>query len=205
MNKKDKASFKMLNAKFAQMEITLMTILLSSVACATLVCIKDVLDLLRYLLKVGSVKFVRLLDLVVLIYLVLFVMWKEERWRELRFTLIQISSRKWIQVSMSSQKDVRITNKRNNTILQINKKWMLRVWLKANMKKNIKYKVKLTNKSFKKRKNHKSKLRNKRNTTMTILWSQHIHQMYQLATMFGFIMFAQFGFLNVTLKRKMVL
>jgi len=68
----------MLNVRYAQMEIIQMTILLSFAACVTLVCINVVLVWLKFLQKVGFVMFAWLLDQLASIYLVHFVMLKEE-------------------------------------------------------------------------------------------------------------------------------
>ena len=56
-----------------------------------------------------------------------------------------------------------------------------------------------------KNKNNRITKKKRMKYTMTISTKILIQIMHQLATLSGFIMFVQFGFLNVILKKKMVL
>ena len=69
----------MQSVRYVLMETILTIILLFSAACVISACIKDVLDLQKYLLKAGSAMSVYLLDHLVSTYLVLCAMLKEEQ------------------------------------------------------------------------------------------------------------------------------
>lgn len=173
---KDKLNSKMQNVKFAQTVITQMIIWLSFVQHAISVCIKDVSDWPKFPLRVGFAMYALHSGQQESTYLVRCVMLKVEQWRGQTSILIQIYGNKPILDTMSIQRNVLTTSKSKNT--HIPKKFPLKILItKANNR----------NKSF----------------TTIILTKQPIHRTNRPVTMFGFIMSARFGCLNVTLRKRM--
>ncbi len=162
------------NVKFAPMVITLMTIWLFSARLVTSVCIKDALGWQKFQLKVGSVTFALLLDLQESIYPAPCVTLKVEPWREPTSISTQIYGKKPTQVTMSTRRDARTTNKSNNTYL------LQRFQMKIRTK------------------------RKRKNFTTIISTKQPTHQISPAVIMFGYIMSAQSGCLSATLRKRMV-
>ncbi len=180
--RKDKLSFRMLSARYAQMETTQMIISLSSALHATSACINDVLDWLKFPQKVGYVMSVWHLDLQASTCPALCAMWKEEQWKEQTFISTQTYGKRQIQATMNILKNVLTINKNKNTF----------ILKKSNIRKRI---MKIMRKASRK----------KKNCIMIILIRALIHKTNLAAIMSGSTTCARFGFLNAILNRKMVL
>ena len=157
-----------------------MTIWLSFVLLVISVYIKDASGWPKFLLRAGFVMFVLLLVPQVSIFHALCVMLREEPWKEPTFISIQIFGNRQILGFMSIRKSVHITSKNSN--IPILKKFSLKV-------NKTKTKIIRTNKNF----------------IMITSINLPIHKTSPVAITFGYIMFVQYGFLNVTLSKKMEL
>ena len=149
-----------------------------SVPLVISVYIKDALGWPKFPLKAGFVMFALLLVLQVSIFHALYVMLREELWKELTFISIRTSGNKQILGFMNIQKNALTINKNSN--ISIHKKFSLKV---------NKTKIMRTKKNF---------------ITITLI-SLPIHKTSPVVITFGYIMFVLFGFLNAILSKKMEL